>query len=358
MTNNEKILFFELSNFINPNQKLISNLLPDCATSNVLGKLFFNRIQAVAFGTLKGCNLLGSVNREFKNSLGAAYEQNILKNESFFKCIDIVTNILNSKDTNYALLKGAILCKMYPKGYRTSNDIDVLTIPDEVGKISNLLLQAGFKQGHIRNGEFEAAGRQEIFNSLLTRGETVPFILKVNLPQMKYLEVDINFSLDYKNGNEKMLKNILENTKTYNFESQVITSLSEIDFFIHLCSHLYKEATTLPWVKMNRDMTLYKYLDIYYCLNGFTEDTTYSIFNRACELGLSEICAVVITWVNELWPLNNLSAIDNALAVLADNTALHDTVLSPSEKKTYIYTDTNLKNRFFFDNRISLLKEI
>ena len=39
-------------------------------------------------------------------------------------------NALEENDANYALLKGAYLCSLYPLGYRTSNDIDVLVLPE------------------------------------------------------------------------------------------------------------------------------------------------------------------------------------------------------------------------------------
>ena len=46
----------------------------------VLGHLFFNRMAAIAYGILKKHELLSNVNREFRNSLCMAYEQNRQKN--------------------------------------------------------------------------------------------------------------------------------------------------------------------------------------------------------------------------------------------------------------------------------------
>lgn len=53
------------------------------ATPTVLGQLFFNRMQGVAYDVLKTNGLLGKVNREFRNSLGSAYEQNKEKITAF-----------------------------------------------------------------------------------------------------------------------------------------------------------------------------------------------------------------------------------------------------------------------------------
>lgn len=99
------------------------------------------------------------------------------------------------------MLKGAYLCAHYPDGYRTSNDVDLLVLPKDVTTIGNLLARSGFRQGNIRNGEFIPATRQEIIESKMMRGETVPYIKEVDLTFMKFFKVDINFSLDYKNGN-------------------------------------------------------------------------------------------------------------------------------------------------------------
>ncbi len=197
MKKQEKELFKALCSF---KAKEFDEGLLQAANPIVLGHLFFNRMQAVAYGVLKKHNLLGKVNREFRNSLKGAYEQNLEKNRSFFWCINHVEEALSGCDCKYAMLKGAYLCRAYPEGYRTSNDIDLLVHPKDVTEVGNALLSAGFKQGNVRNGSFIPATRKEIIESKMMRGETVPYIKEVNLPGMQFLEVDINFSLDYKLG--------------------------------------------------------------------------------------------------------------------------------------------------------------
>ena len=217
MKQNERKLFKELCKFTSD---AFDETVIDSASEHVLGYLFFNRMQAIAYGTLKKHKLLGKVSREFRNSLKSAYEQNVEKNRSFFKCVDYVSNILSQYKGKAAMLKGAFLCAHYPEGYRTSNDIDLLVLPEDVTEIGKRLTDEGFKQGNIRNGVFVPASRREIIESKMMRGETVPYIKEVSLPFMKYLEVDINFSLDYKNGDNETLKNILD--RTCNVEQQGI----------------------------------------------------------------------------------------------------------------------------------------
>ena len=201
MTKTEKQLFFNLCSFISPDKDKISLLLDEgAATTELLGQLFANRMAGVAYGVLEKAELLSNVDREFRNSLKGAWMLNEKLNEDFFGCLNYLSTQLDTCGVNYALLKGAYLCAKYPVGYRTSNDIDVLVNSEDVGKVSTKLKLAGFKQGYIKNGKYVEATRQQIIESKMTRGETVPFIKEIKLPYIKYLEVDLNFSLDYKNG--------------------------------------------------------------------------------------------------------------------------------------------------------------
>ena len=124
MKENEKQLFKALCKF--KNESFDVSLL-EAATPEVLGYLFFNRMQGIAYDTLQKRNLLGKVSREFRNSLAAAYEHNIEKNQSFISCVETLTRLLSSCTHHVAMLKGAYLCAHYPDGSRTSNDVDLLT---------------------------------------------------------------------------------------------------------------------------------------------------------------------------------------------------------------------------------------
>ena len=154
MTKQEKELFKSLCSF--KTTEFDEHLL-SAATPTVLGQLFFNRMQAVAYGTLQKHGLLGKVNREFRNSLKAAYEQNLEKNRSFSWCVQHLEGVLANCKCKYAMLKGAYLCKLYPDGYRTSNDIDLLVCPNDVTEIGNALINDAF------SGARELASKEGIF---------------------------------------------------------------------------------------------------------------------------------------------------------------------------------------------------
>lgn len=355
MKKEEKQLFRQLCSF---REEFFDGDLLKYASPEVLGHLFFNRMQGAAYGVLRKHECLGRVNREFRNSLKEAYEQNIEKNKSFMQCVALVSEALQAHSGRYAMLKGALLCGAYPAGYRTSNDIDLLVSPEDITLIGDTLKECGFAQGNIRGGEFVPAGRKEIIESKLLRGETVPYILEIGLPKMRFLEVDVNFSLDYKNSNGSVLDAMLGRITDVENKGIRVSSFNKSDFFIHLCCHLYKEAATLPWVEMHRDMTMYKYADIYMLLDQMGKTGIAELFDRAKGLGLEKLCAFAILQTAALFSVKSEEAKRAAEGILRNDSGFLHRVVAPSEKKSYIYKTKDIEERFFMRDRIADLEEM
>ena len=352
MKKKEQLLIKSLCSFKSEkNIKYIEHFTPE-----VLGHLFFNRMSAVAYETLRKSNMLNKVNREIRTSLRDSYNKSLEKDISFFECVHELSETLSGCDCDYAMLKGAYLCYRYPVGYRTANDIDLLVRPNDVSKIGKALSESGFKQGYIRNDSFVPATRQEIIESKMTRGETVPYIKEVNLPGMKFLEIDINFSLDFKNGNKALVEELLDRAVLIKIVDYEIKTLNPIDFFIHLCCHLYKEATTLPWIEMKRDMTLYKYCDIYLLLED-REVNVLDVFERAKNLGVEKECAFAIIQTAKLFNMTNDYAHYIASNVLVSDPDFLHRIYDPKTGKYYLYAEKDIGKRFFHINRKKLLKE-
>ena len=356
MNQEEKDLFLELCAFRNSNAERIKELLDaDASSAEVLGMLFANRMAGVAYHVLKKTETLDRVDREFRNAIRNAALLNEKINEDYLGCVKNVTAELEACGVPYALLKGAYLCHWYPVGCRTSNDIDVLLSPEDVGKVSTRLKLAGFRQGYLKNGVFVPATRQQIIESKMTRGETVPFIKETRLPFVKYIEVDLNFSLDYKNSDDEALKEMLHRTQLISVGTTQIRTLDSHDFLLHLCAHLYKEATTVPWIRMKRDMTFYKYCDIYALLTDFTEDDLERLYKRAVTLHVQHELLYCLNSIKYLFREH----ISDKLSDLKIETDLDFAeVIAPTEMKTYRYTEKDVTKRFFHKNRFELMKEV
>ena len=353
MNQKEKELFLELCKLSAPNEKKIEKLLKDgCASYEVLGMLFANRMAGVAYHVLNKTKLFDKTDREFRNSIKNASMLNQKVNDDFRGCLNYLTTELEACGVPYALLKGAYLCHWYPKGCRTSNDIDILVAPENVGKVSAKLKMAGFRQGYLKNGVFEPASRQQIIESKMSRGETVPFIKETKLSYMPYLEVDINFSLDYKNSDDSALKEMLSRTQVVTINSAKVRTLDPCDFLLHLCAHLYKEATTVPWIRMKRDMTFYKYEDIYGLLMEMSEENYNDLMLRAEQLGMKSEVFYCIRSIESLFN----TPIFVSFQVTDDERNALNEVIAPTEKKIYRYIEPDISKRFFAKDRMKLLE--
>lgn len=359
MNQNEKELVLRLCRFQNPDKEILTELIEKGAmTPAVLGELFWNRAAGIAGSILEGEGLLPLLPREARTALRGVRIQNREYNRSFFRCVGELHDTLRSCGNHYAMLKGAYLCAKYPEGCRTSNDVDLLVPPEYLSEIGEVLIAGGYRQGAVKNGEFIPAKREEIIRSRMLRGETVPYIKEVNLPYLRYFEVDINFSLDYKNGKSDVVSELVKRSAVVDAGDVKIRTLASDDFFLHLCAHLHKEATTYPWIRMKRDMTLYKYIDIYMLLHEMTVTAAEGIAERARELELYQSCYFAVSETTALFGdegdagahiLSGLSGVDTDDLL---------SVISPEDKKRYRYTEKDAVCRFFCDDREKLLREV
>jgi len=355
----EKELILELCKYNQTNKDKLEVLLKsDIDFPYVLGQLLFNRVGGVAYHTLKKFNLLGLLNREIRNTLQTIYLANTEKTISFKVIIDSLNTDFESLKIPYAFLKGSLLCFLYPLGCRTSNDIDVLINAEDIDVVSEMLVSKGYEQGYLKNGVFTKASRNEIITSRMMRGETVPFIKRVDFPGMEYAEIDINISLDYKNDEKSLVDKILGNCCTYSYGINSVRALDKYDFIIQLCSHLYKEATVYPWVKMGRDLSLYKFLDIYMLVFELSEEDCVFLYSRICDLCLFNECYYSLVYINALFAILNDSLYFTMLelSLNADGYVMSK-VISPENGKIYIYNEHNLVNRLFDFNRKNKLEE-
>ena len=267
-TKKEHELVLNLCRFLGPNKERIAELAgsgPDWAY--VLGQLLYNRMGGAAHAVFREAGFPGRPSREFRGALKTVHDDNKRRGAAYAEALESLATILKNADFPYAALKGAVLCGLYPEGIRTSNDVDLLVDGKDIGNISALLAANGFLRGYVRNGEFIESTRSEIVSARLNRGETIPFVRKNSSPAMPYIEVDVNFSLDFKARQESgCVSDLLRSTVANGGNPGGLRTLPPERFLIHLCAHLYKEASIKSWVDMGRDQALYKYADIYLML--------------------------------------------------------------------------------------------
>lgn len=324
--------------------------------AELLGYICTNRFTGIAFKNMYKCSVRWQ--KECKDVLGTMYEKNVQKSKAFKHFVCELAAILEKAEFMYVLLKGAYLSTLlYEEGMRTSNDIDILIQEEDIEKCQHLLESNGFIQGYIEEGKkIRPASRREIIMSRMNYGETVPFVKRID---DEILEIDINFSLDFKpEQGVSRVKQLLEKREQVTFEDSAYYTLNQYDFFIHLCCHLYKEATTINWVQMGRDLQLYKFSDI----NLFFRKILVlldidTLVKRIKEYQTEEECYYTIINASKIYPQITELDFYNYLiqGIKPKNLEFMNQIVNPETGEKYSY-DMSFEDWFFAEDKIKFLK--
>lgn len=261
---------------------------------NFMGFCDFHRLSGYLAGKLEKYNLPPQVKRHF----GIQKEYQAYRQEHLFRAAKEIESALVRENIAHAFLKGTALSgTLYERGERGSNDIDILISSQDVGRAGKLLESLGFAQGLYRNGKLERFSRKEILSRRMNRGETAPYLKLTGDKLLPFIEIDLNFSLDWLPSSDigavdRFLRNttLLENG---------LTGLTPSYCFMFLCMHLYKEATVLSMVQRSKDIELYKYLDIY---KLFPQIDVPGFRALAEELGIEKECNYALYHTKRLFP--------------------------------------------------------
>ena len=297
-------------------------------------------------------------NRELRKAFISLYEKNLQSTDIFYDYLIYLSGLLSSCKFRYALLKGAFLTtQLYKKGHRTSNDIDILINKEDITELQELLKNNGFVQGKydLINKVIVPASRKEIINSRMNYGETIPFL---KLISGNLLEVDINFSVDYKPSEDNsIVSELLNSIIKIPVGNTYFYTLDSTEFLIHLCCHLYKEATTYNWVKTQRDLMLYKFSDINVFLHKFASaDFFEKLRLKIKELGLEKSCYYTFENSSVIYPnLNKIVGFEDFKNMIRpEDTGFMKEIVNPQEKCT-LYYDMDFRDWFACENRAEKL---
>lgn len=162
-------------------------------------------------------------------------------------------------------LKGAVLTPTVYRdfGLRTLNDIDFLISLEDRRAASECLKELGYQSGmyNWQTGEVDAVSREEELLWSMHIGNLHPRTKKMDSEYCKYVTVDFSYDVDLQK-NYLASRLLLENAVKTTFLGQETYLLNETDFLIHLCIHLYKEASNAQWVIYHNDLNLIKFCDV------------------------------------------------------------------------------------------------
>jgi len=243
---------------------------------SLLGFIETNKLSGYILNKLKRKKL--EIPKLIYSSLYNTYSLQKVRNNVLRKFINKISYELEINNINHAFLKGSILSNcsfdnktpIYKLGERTSNDIDILINPKDLGKLEKILEKLHFKQGYYDYFKEKVIlfDRKEIISRRMNRNETAPWVLKTTNTIVPFIEIDINFSTSNLSNDNKLTDKLLINTVCYkSIDNNYIRTLEKYDFIIHLILHAYKELTNKFQVDRHKDIQLYKFLDLYLLLS-------------------------------------------------------------------------------------------
>ncbi len=320
---------------------------------NILGYLSYHRVIGLVYSKINNINVRLLDYPVFFSSY-MIYEAQRIRTIEQQKNVSIISDELNKNDIKHVFLKGTILNSiLFEYGTRASNDIDILINKKDINKVRSILNNIGFIQGKYdyKNNKIIEYSNDEINNFENNIGETAPFVKISNNPAIKTIDVDVNFSLDWKpEYNEETINNFLDKRILVNNKEtgSKIYSLSNENNFIELCMHFYKDAALIDLVKKRKVIDLYKIIDIYYFIMKYFE-----------EINLEEVCSIIknnnidneifftLKYINTLFVDSYTDKIKQLIENLDYDENIVNTIFDQYDNSIKMYTKDSIKDRIF-----------
>ena len=189
----------------------------------------------------------------------ATIERNKILQSEMSKVIDK----LESNNIKCSPLKGAYLipCMYKNMGIRTVHDIDCMISHSKAKELIEIMKEEGYSQGDYdaELNIMKPLSREKEILWKMKMNNLYPF-KKIDVSPFVGLKVfDFSFSLDL-DLDKKAVDEIISNIYFDNEYGRNI--LKPAHFFIHLCCHLFKEATTAVFIEESNDLNLIKFCDV------------------------------------------------------------------------------------------------
>lgn len=203
------------------------------------------------------------------------------RNKKYFEEFMKVSKALYQAQIPFAPLKGAFLIpEMYKDfGIRTINDIDCFVSHSNVKRLTQVMNSLGYRQMDYdeNTGEFKEITREVDLLWKMNMNNLFPFSKLVDDDFCNIVEFDFSFSLDFRKE-VNIVDSMIDHAEKIN--GRFCSYLRPEDFFIHLCCHLFKEATNVEWVELGQDLNIIKFCDIREYLLRFMDNAS---LNKAIE---------------------------------------------------------------------------
>ena len=176
----------------------------------------------------------------------------------FLNEFEQIKSLLLQEEVLFLPLKGIYMIPNIYKScdIRTMGDIDCLVDRKDVTKVQKVMAELGYVQGEIDLAKKEIKPferfKEIVWNTQMTN--MPPFYKLSDESSLGYVKVDFSVCLDF-DRNYDLTQKLLK-------DANINSELRTVVLFLHVCAHLYKEATNDTYIKLNKDVNLVKFCDV------------------------------------------------------------------------------------------------
>lgn len=231
------------------NYELDWDYIMSVASTNKVCTLIFKNL----FDLIPEINIPGDIKTNYrclKLKLG-------VHNKYIFSQYHLVSDTLKKCGVSCFPLKGSwILPHLYKDlSLRSVNDIDCLFDKIDENNLIEAMGTIGYFQGQYDSVENKITkfSREKQIAWKSKMNNLLPFQKTTGIPSCPVVIFDFSFALDLSLDQAPIKEMIEESVNGF---------LRKPHFFIHLCCHLYKEATNAIWIMETTDLNVIKFCDI------------------------------------------------------------------------------------------------
>ncbi|QUI23839.1 nucleotidyltransferase family protein [Vallitalea pronyensis] len=305
MTNEEKIVI--LGSRITFSQKNKDSLRELCIKDidwyNVFNIAIKNKVATLVWYNLMKLKLENKIPHKLERIIYFYYIGTKKRNKAYINDMKKILSILQENNIYSAPLKGGYLIPNMYKDYgiRTISDVDCLVKRSDVSRIISIMESLNYTQGDYdyQSNSIQPIDREKQILWKMNMNNLYPFKKISKSEYFKFIEVDFCFSLDLNLDLSPVEVMISEIQEDNDFG---LYTLKPSHFFVHLCCHLFKEATNTMWIVLENDLNLIKFCDVReYMLNNMDEDMKKEAIEFAKDNHLEKAIYFTIYYLKEIY---------------------------------------------------------
>lgn len=242
------------------------------------------KVLGLAYRNLCDLDLIDCAPHRSKNALRYNYLGNRSRNSELLREAHYSISQLRVSGVDVRPLKGAVLVPLVYRdfGTRNLNDLDIFADVQQIRTLNDCLIKQGYKHGVYDSKsndivDIHAEDEKKLFEGLFN---IRPYRKALGLECIDAVTIDVTYGLTF-NDKDSLNSEVLKSGQVIGIH----WTLAHVDFLIHLCTHLFKEATTKLWEFIGQDINIIKFCDIREYIHKLGVESFATVLSqRAAEL--------------------------------------------------------------------------